>query len=301
MPANFTSFYFLCFYACILIIYYLIPQKTQWVFLLMASTAFYLLTGNGWLILYPAVASLTAYISMRVMTGTEDKKKRSLALLLSAALLIGALIVLKYINFGINTVNAVASLWHPSGDLLKGFHFLVPLGISFYTFSILGYVVDVYNEIAAPQKNFFKMAAYGMYFPSILSGPILKYREDGEQFFVPHPFDYRQVTFGLQRMVWGFFKTLVISERMNLVVNTVYDNYMQYPGIYIWIATVCYAFQLYTNFSGSMDIVLGMSQTFGIRLPENFETPFFSKNISEYWRRWHITLGVWMKEYVFYP
>ena len=170
MPANFTSFYFLCFYACILIIYYLIPQKTQWVFLLMASTAFYLLTGNGWLILYPAVASLTAYISMRVMTGTEDKKKRSLALLLSAALLIGALIVLKYINFGINTVNAVASLWHPSGDLLKGFHFLVPLGISFYTFSILGYVVDVYNGIAAPQKNFFKMAAYGMYFPSILSG-----------------------------------------------------------------------------------------------------------------------------------
>ena len=147
--------FFYAFYACILIIYYLIPQKTQWVFLLMVSTAFYLLTGNGWLILYPAVASLTAYISMRFMTGTEDKKKRSLALLLSAALLIGALIVLKYINFGINTVNAVTSLWHPSGDLLKGFHFLVPLGISFYTFSILGYVVDVYNGIAAPQKNFF--------------------------------------------------------------------------------------------------------------------------------------------------
>lgn len=140
-----------------------------------------------------------------------------------------------------------------------------------------------------------------MYFPSILSGPILRYREDGEQFFVPHPFDYRQVTFGMQRMVWGFFKILVISERMNLVVNTVYDNYTQYPGIYIWLATICFAFQLYTNFSGSMDIALGMSQSFGIYLPENFENPFFSKNISEYWRRWHITLGVWMKEYVFYP
>lgn len=99
----------------------------------------------------------------------------------------------------------------------------------------------------------------------------------------------------------GFFKTLVISERMNLVVNTVYDNYMEYAGISIWIATVCFAFQLYTNFSGCMDIVLGMSQTFGLKLPENFDTPFLSKSISEYWRRWHISLGVWMKEYVFYP
>ena len=301
MPANFTSFYFLCFYAFILIIYYLIPKKTQWIFLLFASIAFYLLTGNGALILYPVAASLTAYLAIRSMAGTEDGKKRRLALLFSVILLIGALIILKYINFGINTVNGVLSLWGAEENVIHGFHFLVPLGISFYTFSILGYVVDVYNGIAEPQKNFFRLALYGMYFPAVLSGPILRYREDGEQFFEPHPFDYRQVTFGLQRMVWGFFKTLVISERMNLVVNTVYDNYAQYPGIYIWIATVCFAFQLYTNFSGSMDIVLGMSQTFGIRLPENFETPFFSKNISEYWRRWHITLGVWMKDYVFYP
>ena len=178
---------------------------------------------------------------------------------------------------------------------------MIPLGISFYTFSILGYVIDVYNQIAQPQKNFFKMALYGMYFPVILSGPIIRYREDGEQFFQPHPFEYKRVVFGMQRMLWGFFKTLVISERMNLVVNTVYDNYANYTGVYIWVATICYAFQLYTNFSGGMDIALGMSQTFGIKLPENFETPFFAKTISEYWRRWHITLGVWMKEYVFYP
>ncbi len=301
MPASFTSFYFLCFYALILLIYYLIPKKTQWVFLLFASAAFYLLTGEGILILYPAAASLAAYGAVRWMAGTEDVKKRRLALGMALLLLVGALVALKYVNFGINTINAVASLCGTQGKILNGFDFLVPLGISFYTFSILGYVIDVYNGIARPQGNFFKIALYGMYFPAILSGPILRYREDGEQFFEPHSFDYRQVTFGLQRMVWGFFKTLVISERMNLVVNTVYDNYAAWPGAYIWIATVCYAFQLYTNFSGSMDIVLGMSQTFGLRLPENFETPFFSKNISEYWRRWHISLGVWMKEYVFYP
>ncbi len=301
MGATFTSFYFLCFYACILIIYYLIPKKTQWVFLLLSSIAYYLLSGNGILILYPVCACLAAYAGIRMMSRTDSLKAKRAALAGVVLLLVGSLVVLKYVNFGINTVNGIAGLLGSEEAVLAGFKFMVPLGISFYTFSILGYVIDVYNGIAVPQKNFFKMALYGMYFPSVLSGPILRYREDGEQFFIPHPFHYREVTFGLQRMIWGFFKTLVISERMRFVVDTVYGNYGDYPGAYIWLATVCYAFQLYTNFSGCMDIVLGMSQTFGLKLPENFATPFFAKNISEYWRRWHITLGVWMKEYVFYP
>lgn len=297
---SFTSFYFLCFYACVLIIYYLIPAKLQWIFLLLSSVAYYLLSGNGVLILYPAAACLVAYAGICAMGRTVDVKKRRLALGFVVLLLIGCLFVLKYVNFGINTINGIAGVLG-FGDIIAGFRFMIPLGISFYTFSVLGYVIDVYNQIAEPQKNFFKMALYGMYFPVILSGPILRYREEGEQFFQPHPFDYKQVTFGLQRMLWGFFKTLVISERMNLIVNTVYDNYADYNGIYIWLATICYAFQLYTNFSGGMDIALGISQTFGIKLSENFETPYFAKTISEYWRRWHITLGVWMKEYVFYP
>lgn len=301
MGATFTSFYFLCFYVCVLILYYIVPKKVQWCVLLVSSIAYYLLSGNGILILYPVVACLDAYLGIRVMAGTEEIKKKRIALFGVAFVQIGILFVLKYVNFGINTVNGLARLFGSSGDVLGGIHFMVPLGISFYTFSILGYVIDVYNGIAVPQKNFLKLALYGMYFPAILSGPILRYREDGEQFFEPHRFDYKKVTFGMQRMLWGFFKTLVISERMNMIVNTVYGDYGQYQGSYIWLATVCYAFQLYTNFSGCMDIVLGMSETFGIKLPENFQTPYFSKNISEYWRRWHITLGVWMKEYVFYP
>ncbi len=301
MQATFTSFYFLCFYACILLIYYLIPKKTQWFFLLSVSVAYYLLTGNGLLIAYPAASCLAAYAGIRVMAGTEDAGKRRLALFGVAAALLGILAVLKYVNFAVNTVNGIAGMLGADEEVLHGLRLLAPLGVSFYTFSILGYVIDVYNKIAVPQKNFFRLALYGMYFPVILSGPILRYREDGEQFFRPHSFNYRQVTFGLQRMVWGFFKILVISERMNIVVNTVYDNYASYAGLPIWIATVCFAFQLYTNFSGSMDIVLGMSQTFGLKMPENFQTPFFAENISEYWRKWHISLGVWMKEYVFYP
>ncbi|MDD6810843.1 MAG: MBOAT family protein [Lachnospiraceae bacterium] len=296
-----TSFYFLCFFAVILIVYYLIPKKCQWMFLLLCSIAYYVLTDNGVLILYP-IASVTAcYIGTRIMGATEDAGKRKAALLFVIAVNIGILIVLKYINFGINTVNGIAGIFGHSERILNGFSLLVPLGVSFYTFSLLGYVVDVYYGIARPQQNFGKLALYGMYFPTIISGPILKYRECGEQFFEPHDFDYGKVTRGMQRMLWGFLKKLVISERLRLLVDTVYGQYDSYPGAFIWVATVCYAFQLYTDFSGCMDIVIGMSESFGITLPENFQTPFFAKSISEYWRRWHITLGVWMKDYVFYP
>lgn len=298
-----TSFYFLCFFTFILIVYYVIPKKLQWGLLLVCSVAYYLLTGNGMLILYP-VASVTAcYVGIRMLSAksAEDVKKRKSILALTILVNIGILIVLKYVNFGIYTIDGIAKLFGSSEELIKSVDFLIPLGVSFYTFSLLGYVVDVYYGLAMPQKNYLKLMLYGMYFPVIISGPILKYREHGEQFFEPHTFDYVRVTRGLQRMIWGFFKKLVIAERLGMLVDTVYGAYMTYPGAYIWFATVCYAFQLYTDFSGCMDIVLGMSESLGIILPENFQTPFFSGSIAEYWRRWHITLGVWMKEYVFYP
>ena len=298
-----TSFYFLCFFTFILIVYYVIPKKLQWGLLLVCSVAYYLLTGNGMLILYP-VASVTAcYAGIRMLSAisAEDVKRRKGILASTVLVNIGILIVLKYVNFGIYTIDGIAKLFGSSEELIKSVDFLIPLGVSFYTFSLLGYVVDVYYGLAMPQKNYLKLMLYGMYFPVIISGPILKYREHGEQFFEPHTFDYVRVTRGLQRMIWGFFKKLVIAERLGMLVDTVYGAYMTYPGAYIWFATVCYAFQLYTDFSGCMDIVLGMSESLGIVLPENFQTPFFSGSIAEYWRRWHITLGVWMKEYVFYP
>ena len=326
-----TSFYFLLFYAFVLLIYYIVPKKGQWVILLLASILYYLFSDNGFLIFYPLAAVLVCHLGVRRMVQVRERAKaqkeemssaensekspqkslqKSLrksperlcrqALVAVIVINVGALFLLKYINFGINTVNGIASFFR-EGELLHGLNWLVPLGISYYSLTLIGYVVDVYFEIAKPLKNPAKLALYGMFFPCMLSGPILKFREDGDQLYEPHPFDYVQVTRGMQRMLWGFFKVLVISERMGLIVDTVYGNYAQYPGLYIWIGTVAFAFQLYANFSGGMDISLGIAQTFGLKLPENFERPFFSKTISEYWRRWHITLGVWMKEYVFYP
>lgn len=298
-----TSFYFLCFFAVILILYYIIPAKLQWGLLLLCSAVYYLLSGNGMLVLYPVAAVTACYAGSRLLAAAsaEDVKKRRWILIMTILVNVGILVVLKYVNFGIYTIDGIAKLFGSSKTLIQSVDFLIPLGVSFYTFSLLGYVIDVYYGIAKPQENYLKLMLYGMYFPVIISGPILKYREHGEQFFEPHRFDYRQVAHGLQRMAWGFFKKLVIAERLGTLVDTVYGGYTEYPGAYIWFATVCYAFQLYTDFSGCMDIVLGMSESLGIILPENFQTPFFAKSVAEYWRRWHITLGVWMKEYVFYP
>ncbi len=298
-----TSFYFLCFFAAILILYYVIPGRMQWGLLLVCSIAYYLLSGNGMLIVYPIVSVTACYAGIRLLTAVPEQegKRRRMILALTIMVNIGILVVLKYVNFAIYTIDGIASLFGSSEELIKSVDFLIPLGVSFYTFSLLGYVVDVYYGIAEPQRNYLKLMLYGMYFPVIISGPILKYREHGEQFFTPHAFDYRRVTRGLQRMVWGLFKKLVIAERLGMLVDTVYGGYAGYPGMFIWVATACYAFQLYTDFSGCMDIVLGMSESLGILLPENFQTPFFAGSIAEYWRRWHITLGVWMKEYVFYP
>lgn len=298
-----TSFYFLCFFTVLLIGYYCVPRKFQWGFLLLCSVSYCLLAGQGALILYPLASVGVCFWGTRLLTKTPaeaDRKRRGI-LIVTILVNVGILFALKYVNFFINTLDGIVYLFGGPDRIIAGVDFLVPLGVSFYTFSLLGYVIDVYYGLAEPQKNFGKLLLYGLYFPNLISGPILKYREHAEQFFAPHDFDYTQVTRGLQRMVWGFFKKLVIAERLGVLVHTVYGDYEAYPGAYIWVATACYAFQLYTDFSGCMDIVLGLSQSLGIILPENFQTPFFSKSVAEYWRRWHITLGVWMKDYVFYP
>lgn len=280
-----TSFYFLCFFAAALFIYYVIPKKVQWGFLLILSIAYFMtsaeVTGSGgwYLVLYPMAAVAAVYAAAIGIDRTKEQKKKKAALICAVIFCIGLLCTLKFFRLPL----------------------LVPMGISFYTLTLLGYLFDVYYEIGTVQHNYFRLLLFGCYFPTMISGPIVKYKEMEGQMYGGHKFDYRQVTFGMQRMVWGFFKKLVISERMALVANEVFNNYENYRGFPIWIGAAAFTFQLYTDFDGCMDIVLGISECFGIRLPENFNGPFLARNISEYWRRWHITLGTWLKEYLFYP
>lgn len=297
-----TSFSFLCFYAVILGLYYVIPKKMQWMFLLLCSVFYFCTAGEIWLILYPLLAIVTVYIGALYVDRVKEQNKKKLALSLVVIFCLIMLAVLKYSNFGVYTYNAILTRLHISGKYLEEFHFLVPLGISFYTLALLGYLFDVYYGICTPQSNFAKFALFGSYFPVIISGPIMRYRDMESQFYVGHKFDYKQVTFGVQRILWGFFKKLVIAERMAVIVNTVYgDEEAIYKGLYILVATICFAFQLYADFSGGMDIVIGISETFGIKVTENFQTPFYSRTMQEFWRRWHITLGGWLKDYLFYP
>ena len=296
-----TSFLFLLFFAVSVILYYSIPKRCQWPFLLAISVFYFLVSGNALLILYPLASITVTYFGTRMIEQEKDRKKRKLGLSLVVICNLGILVVLKYLNWGVYTYNALASRLTETPVLLDTLHFLIPLGVSFYTLSILGYVFDVYYEISPAEKNPAKLFLFGLYFPTMISGPIMRYKDMKEKIFREHAFDYSQVTGGLQRILWGFFKVLVISERLAIVVSTVYDDFYTYGGFYIIFATLCFSLQLYSNFSGSMDIVIGVSQVYGITLPENFQTPFFAKTIQEFWRRWHITLGGWLKDYILYP
>lgn len=176
---------------------------------------------------------------------------------------------------------------------------LLPMGISFYLFQSMGYVLDVYRGSVRAERNIAKLALFVSFFPQLVQGPIVKYSRVSAQLLAPHAYDGKRVGFGLQRMLWGYFKKLVIADRVAVAVTVLKGA--QYTGMSFLVLTVFYAIEIYGDFTGGIDIAIGLSEALGIDLPENFIRPFFSKNTAEYWRRWHITLGQWMKEYIFYP
>ena len=258
-----TSFYFLCFFALVLIAYYAVPllfnKRGQWVVLLFASIVYYLIKTDGKPVkaLFPVGTAFVTWGLLKLLskTGEEELGKRRRILAAELVILLGILIAFKVITY----ITGVES---------------APDGLSFYTFILLGYFIEVYNGIGKRRESFLQTLLYGIFFPLTIQGPIIKTREHGDQFFEYHKPDYKNLTFGAQRMLWGFFKVLVISQRLKTIVDEIYNNNAQYPGAYIWLGTVCFAFQLYTNFSGGIDVAIGLSEMLGIILPENFTTPY---------------------------
>lgn len=182
-----------------------------------------------------------------------------------------------------------------------GISLIVPLGISYYTMSLVGYLADVYWKKEKPEKNFFKLFLFAIYYPKILEGPISKHRLLASQLNAEHNFDYYRFCHGLQRMLWGYFKKLCIADRLTIMTSAVFASPMEYDGSVILVSAIFAAFELYCDFSGCMDMALGASHAMGIDIEENFKQPFLSKSAPEFWRRWHITLGVWFKDYVYMP
>ena len=293
-----TSASFFAFLLVTLVLYYTAPKCQKYI-LLVASFVFFLKAspiGLGWMLL------LMAYILLVTYGGAIYIEKRNgwqgtVATVLTIAGLTATLFLLKY---AFNMGELFASVLTLDVNI-SWLNFVPIMGLSYFTLSAIGYVMDVRWQMYSAERNIATVALFIYYFPQVVSGPVTRFSQMREQLLTRTPLEYDNIEYGLRRMLWGYFKKLVISERFAMIVQTVYANPAEYGGADILIATLCYAVQLYTDFSGCMDIVIGTSSLFGVRLPENFRAPFFSKTVQEFWQRWHITLGLWFKDYVMYP
>lgn len=226
------------------------------------------------------------------------KRKKKIILIICLLVNLGILAALKYSNFVIDNINRFI---HESEKELSYTEWILPMGISFYTFQAIGYLLDVYWGKMKPQKNFFRFLLFISFFPQLIQGPISRYGDLCKTLYKEHKPDWKQIKFGLERICWGYFKKLVIADRIAVAVGVLSEESEYYTGAWVIVLMLFYAVQLYGDFTGGIDITIGIAQVLGIRMEENFIRPFFSKNIAEYWRRWHISMGTWFRDYVFYP
>lgn len=314
---SFNSINFIFFLLIVTFVYYIVPQMLRWILLLAASTIFYISAGVEKLP-FVVVTSLIVYLSAKKMNivyekaekeaderglkGKEriqflmpiKKKCRDIYVIPTIILVVLQLCYCKFGGYLLKFIRENISSWTIT-DII------VPLGISYYTFSSIGYLLDIYWRKQKPIDQFFKYLLCVSYFPQIVQGPIARYNKLADEIFKEHSFDYKQVCFGIQLMLYGYFKKLVIADRLALFTEGVFGNITNYEGLTIVIALVFSTFQLYMDFSGCMDIVMGVSEILDIKLEQNFNHPFFSKSAAEFWRRWHITLGTWFKDYIYMP
>lgn len=321
---SYTTIEFFLFVGITLLAYFIFPaKKYKWTVLLVASYVFYLFAGYkyAFFIVFTTLSTYGVALwidkiikkSKEVIKekkkewSREEKKvyknkikiKKRLVMSLVLVINFGILAFLKYYNFFAGSLNDLLGFADNGG--LPIFSLVLPLGISFYTFQSMGYIVDVYREKVSAERNVAKFALFVSFFPQIIQGPISFYDQLAHQLYEPHKFDFTRFKYGLELILWGYFKKLVIADRAVIAINTVTADYTQYNGTTILFIVLLYALQLYADFSAGIDISRGIAQILGIDMAENFKRPYFSKNINEYWRRWHITLGAWMKNYLFYP
>lgn len=283
-------------FLCILFLaYYLLPNKKyQWVLLLCGSLFFYLQSSPYYLI-FLLISSVTTFLLGKGISNSDDKNKSKKMMILAVAINLGILFVLKYTVLVFDIITSI------TGYSFREINFILPLGISFYTFMVVSYIVDVYKGEVEAETSFFKYLLYVSWFPQIIEGPINRYINMKDEFFSEHNFDFIRCRNASYRILQGLFKKVVIAGRFGVYVDRVFANVRGYNGLTLFLATVFYVIQLYADFSGCMDLVLGISELFGIKMAENFNLPLFSENVSEFWRRWHITLGAWFRDYIYYP
>ena len=299
---------FFLFFFLVCIVYFLLPARAQWVWLLIAGLVFY------YSLSYYTVPGMLFFLGIILINWAGarfmgEECSRNKAVYRSVLIFdIAALVLFKYSGFIYEIILAVVGLFggELTNDVLGYIVYYTsencPERISYFALILIAYITDVYWGNAKAINNPGKALLYTSYFPLMTSGPIATYKDmEGQLWGEKHRFSYDRCVRGMERVLWGLFKKMVISERLAVIVSRVYDYYEAYEGFYVFVAAALFALQLYSDFSGLMDIVLGCSEVLGIKLPENFDTPFYSTDLSEFWRRWHITLGGFLRDYVLYP
>ncbi len=295
----FTSFSFLLFFAAVVFLYYLIPHKYRWVLLLTGSYFFYMSWEPAYAILI-AISTLVSFYSAILMGKHKEHKIRRRYLWLSLLVNLGILFFFKYFNFFNESLHNIFQ-WVDISYNIPNLDILLPVGISFYTFQTLSYTLDVYYKTKKVEKHPGIFALYVSFFPQLIAGPIERSSRLLPQFYTPKKISAENFVNGSKHMIWGFFKKLVIADRIAPIVDSIYDSPNEFGSVALILAALLFAFQLYCDFSAYSDIAIGVARILGIDLMKNFNFPYLSKNITEFWRRWHISLSTWLRDYLYTP
>lgn len=295
----FNSLKFLIFFPIVTLVYFLIPQRVKYLWLLCASYYFYMCWNPEYAILI-AVSTVITWLSGIFIEKGKTPLSRKLTVAASFTINLAILFYFKYFYFTMDNINAIRAALHLSA-LTPKFDVILPVGISFYTFQALSYTVDVYRHDVEPEKNLLKYALFVSFFPQLVAGPIERSKNLLSQVNAEHHFDYNRARSGLLVMLWGFFLKLVIADRAAIAVNTVYNNSADFTGIQLAIATILFAVQIYCDFESYSTIAKGAARVMGFELMDNFHQPYFSTSIAEFWRNWHISLSTWFKDYLYIP
>jgi D-alanyl-lipoteichoic acid acyltransferase DltB (MBOAT superfamily) len=303
----FTSSQFLIFLPVVVGIYYIVPKKIKNLWLLAASYYFYMCWNAVYilLILFSTIVTYVSGVLMEKINGSDLEKERcvfykKLCVAGSFVLNLSLLFFFKYMNWGIEMVNQLFAGLHITVNV-PAFDILLPVGISFYTFQALGYTVDVYRGDIRAEKNFFQYALFVSFFPQLVAGPIERSGNLLKQLAEPKKAAFDNLRDGVLLMLWGYFLKVVLADRIALFVDTVYGDIETYTGAYLIVATLLFAVQIYCDFAGYSTIAMGAAKLLGIRLMENFNAPYLSMSVAEFWRRWHISMSGWFRDYLYIP
>jgi len=294
----FNSVSFLLYFPVVTLFYFLLPHTHQWALLLAASCLFYMAFIPAYILIlaFTIVIDYVAAILIANATGTARKTFLGTSILSN----LGVLFVFKYFNF-FNTNLAAAAEFLGWKYPIHALEIVLPIGLSFHTFQAMSYTIEVYRGRQQPENHFGIFALYVMFYPQLVAGPIERPQNLLPQFKEPHNFHPLEASAGLQRMLWGMFKKVVIADNLAVLVNRVYANPQEHVGFPLLLATLAFTFQVYCDFSGYSDIAIGSARVMGFRLRENFDRPYFSPSLGELWRRWHISLSSWFRDYLYIP